>query len=91
MFFTIVVVTSLALSLLAVASRRPSWEARREPVRIAAVAVLGGATLAAFRTEQSALFSVGLLAGTLVAAAYTAWTRLAGSGRPGANGQQAQT
>jgi hypothetical protein len=55
------------------------------------VAVLGGATLAAFRTEQSALFSVGLLAGTLVAAAYTAWTRLAGSGRPGANGQQAQT
>jgi hypothetical protein len=72
MFFTILVVTLLALLCLAAAARRPSWASRRDEVRIAAVIVLVCATIAAFRTDQSPLFSWGLVVVTLASAAFVA-------------------
>lgn len=76
MFFSILIVTLVALAALASADRRPLGAAYRPVVRVAAVLTVAGATATAFGSGQSAVFSWGLFATTLVAGTYVAFRGL---------------
>lgn len=78
MFFSILIVTLVALAALTSAARRPQWAGYRPVIRVAAVLTVAGATAIAFRSGQSAVFSWGLFATTLVAGTYVAFRGLGG-------------
>jgi len=79
MFFNIWVVVMVSLAVLTLLSKRPSWAARRNQVRVAVVVVVGVATAVAFASGQSMLFSIGLAAITLVTGAFVVGGYVKGS------------
>jgi len=70
MFFNIWVVGMVSLAVLTLLSKRPSWAARRNEIRVAVVVVIGAVAVAAFASGQRMLFSIGWVAITLVAGAF---------------------